>query len=331
MKKVYLTIVMIVILALALAFAVSAESVHNENTVDYSETVTLNDGTVLPLFDENKEALVWYIDGKDENGRTKYTSAITDKTAKWYVESWNEVTGFSVVLEDGTPISNDNLVVVNMMDDDVVKNSGPGSKFYGEPVTDSKTMVQGRKNLEYFYLRLDTRTLNNSSFASCSKLKYINLEDLTLLRRMAQNNQFASCTSLFEGQVLDLSRTQLTEFEGSGTFSRVPIKGIKFPETMTKIGSEKTFSNCTQLEFISIGNKAKIGSDGFTGCTALKAIYYVGTEEELNATTIVSLVEGALVKSYAEYKALSDKSGVYVVYNYSRCEAFNQGVSICSI
>ena len=149
-KKLYLVLAMVAILVLALAFAVSAESVHNENTVDYSETVTLSDGTVLPLFDENKQALVWYIDGKDENGNTKYSSSLTVETAKWYVENWNEVTGFSVVLTDGTQISNNNLVVVNMMDDGVVKNSGPGSAYYGQPVTDSKTMVSGRKNLEYF-------------------------------------------------------------------------------------------------------------------------------------------------------------------------------------
>jgi hypothetical protein len=95
---------------------------------------------------------------------------------------------------------------------------------------------------------------------------------------------------------------------------------------MTKIGSGKSFSNCTSLEFISIGNKVKIGADAFEGCTSFKTIFYVGTLDELNATTIVSLLDGALVKSYTEYKALSDKSGQYIVYNYSSCEAFNNGV-----
>ncbi len=324
-KKLFLTVVVAFVFAVILAFAVSAESVHNENTVDYSATVTLNNGTVLPLYDENKNALIWYIDGKDENGNTKYSSAITVKTAKWYTENWNEVTGFGVALEDGTKIDNNNIVVVNMMDDGVVKNSGPGTQYYGQPVTAFKNMVAGRKNLEYYYLRLDTTHINTNTFAGCAKLKYINLENLTQLQRMAQNSQFAGCTSLFDGQVLDLSRTKLYEFEGSSTFSGVPFKGVKFPETMKKIGSGTTFINCTKLEFISIGNKAKFGSSAFEGCTSLKAIYYVGTLEELNASTVGNVVT-ATTKSYAEYKVLSDKSGVYAVYNYSRCEAFNQGV-----
>lgn len=53
-KRIFLTFVMVFVFALMLAFAVSAGTVHNENTVDYSATVTLDDGTVLPLFDENK-------------------------------------------------------------------------------------------------------------------------------------------------------------------------------------------------------------------------------------------------------------------------------------
>ena len=56
-KRLFLTFVMIFVFALTLAFAVSADTIHNENTVDYNATVTLDDGTVLPLFDENKEAL----------------------------------------------------------------------------------------------------------------------------------------------------------------------------------------------------------------------------------------------------------------------------------
>jgi hypothetical protein len=79
-KKLYLTIFMAVILTVMLALLVSADTVHNENTVDYSATVTLNDGTVLPLYDGNKDALVWYMDGKDENGNTKYSSVPTEKS-----------------------------------------------------------------------------------------------------------------------------------------------------------------------------------------------------------------------------------------------------------
>ena len=57
---VFLMLIMAVIFAVTLAVAVFADSVHNENTVDYSATVTLNDGTVCPLYDSDKNALIWY-------------------------------------------------------------------------------------------------------------------------------------------------------------------------------------------------------------------------------------------------------------------------------
>ncbi|MBQ8146703.1 MAG: leucine-rich repeat domain-containing protein, partial [Clostridia bacterium] len=196
------------------------------------------------------------------------------------------------------------------MDDDVVRNTG-NANFLGKPMDNFKTLFNGLKNLEYCYLRLDTRAINTNSFSGCTKLKYINLENLTQLKTMAQNNHFSGCTSLFDGQVLDLTRTQLSYFENSGTFTDVPLKGVKFPETMTKIGSESTFKNCTKLETITIGSKVTtIGSNAFEGCTSLKAIYYVGTAEQLSASPVSNVIT-ATTKSYAEYKALSDKSGVY--------------------
>ncbi len=325
-KKLFLTIIMATVLVLVLAFAVSADSVHNENTVDYSATVTLGDGAVLRLYDENKEALIWYIDGTDEGGKTKYSSVRADDSNRvtWKAESWDEVQNWDALLEDGKTSIKSKIVVINLMDDDVVRNTGNANYLY-KPMNNFKRLFESMKNLEYCYLRLDTKQINTNSFSGCTKLKYINLENLTQLQRMAQNSQFSGCTSLFDGQVLDLTRTQLYEFEGSSTFSGVPFKGVKFPETMAKVGSGTTFNNCTKLEFVSIGNKARFYGTPFSGCTSLKAIYYVGTLDELTAS-IGSSVVTATTKSYAEYKALSDKSGVYAVYNYSRCEAFNQGV-----
>ncbi len=319
-KRLFLTFVMVFIFALTLAFAVSAGTVHNENTVDYSETVTLDDGTILPLFDENKEALIWYISGK-ENGKNVYSSIRSDSPdVIWPEAGWDEVQTWSI-----TGVDTKKVVVINLMDDDVVRNAGD-SKYIGKPMDKFKTLFQYNTNLEYCYLRLDTRAINNSSFKACTKLKYINLEDLTNLQKMSQQDHFSGCTRLFEGQILDLSKTKLTEFENYNTFKGVPLKGVKFPSTMTKIGNKNTFLNCTNLEFISISSNTKIGAGAFEGCTSFKAIYYVGTLEQLNETTLADLLEGEAVKSYAEYKTLSDKSGQYIVYDYSRCEAFNGGV-----
>ena len=127
-KRLFLTFVMIFVFALTLAFAVSAGTIHNENTVDYSATVTLDDGTVLSLFDENKEALIWYISGTLD-GKNIYSSIRADSSdVKWTAEGWDEVKSWGI-----TGVDKSKVVVINLMDDDVVRNTGNAS-YMGIPV-----------------------------------------------------------------------------------------------------------------------------------------------------------------------------------------------------
>ena len=338
-KKLFLAFVMTFVFAAVLAFAVSAEAVHDSTTVDYSATVTLDDGTVLPLYDENNEALIWYISGT-EGGKNVYTSIRTDSSqVLWHTKSWGEVTGVSIVLEDGTNYDNKKFVVVNMMDDDVVSNYGEGGHTnIGNPITGFKWIFGGAINLEYCYLRLDTSGIYATGFQGCSKLKYINLENLTNLVRIGNNSVFNGCTSLFEGQILDLSKTKLEKIDDGGSiFEGVPLKGIILPETFWRFSASNTFKNCTSLETVVLDKKiSQVGSYIFVGCTSLKAIFYVGTEGELD--TFVATAEaagnngeitGATKISYTNYKALSEAekaSKTYIVYDYSWCDAYNDGV-----
>ena len=122
-RKLFSAFILVIAFTMMFAVVAFAESVHNENTVDYNATVMLDDGTVLPLYDENKEALIWYISGTD-GGKNVYSSIRTDDhQVKWWTKSWGEVTSLSIVLDDGTSYSGNSFVVVNMMDDDVVSNT----------------------------------------------------------------------------------------------------------------------------------------------------------------------------------------------------------------
>jgi len=358
-KKLFLTLVMALVFALALTIAAFAEVVHDESNVDYNEKVTLLDGTVLPLFDENKDALIWYISGTDENGNPIYTSILAeDDQVKWYTETWNEVTGMGINFDDGTKVENKNVVIVNLLDDDIVKNHGPGTAHYGKHITGFKFVFRGWSNLEYVYLRLDTGGFYKESFTNCSKLQYVNLEDLTQLERIGDNYNFAGCTSLFKGQVLDLSKTKLWSIDWNNSFTDVPMIGIKLPNTMTRLGdsfkntalisftlpekitvlNSNMFYNCVDLETVTLshGLTEKIAKNAFYGCTSLNTVYYVGTLEELNALLdrteegneaflAVAGENRENLISYADYQKLSDKSGKYMVYDYSWCEAYNDG------
>lgn len=347
MRKLFLILAISVILAVALTFTVSA--VAPGDTV----SVTVGDTTQdVALFDAEGNALIWYWDA----GNNLVSIRTDDQQVKWYTESWGEVTSVNITFDDGTKISSGNFVVVNMLDDDVVKNSGPGTSHFGGLITGFKLLFANCKKLEYVYLRLDTTGIYRQSFENCTKLKYVNLEDLTMLSRIGDGGNFTNCTSLFEGQILDLSKTKITTIDNGSSFNGVPMAGVIFPSTLKTISSNtfrgscfesiswpttvttmsgSMFKNNSSLESICLSNSlTKIDSDAFLGCTSLNKIFYVGTLDEFGAllanvnTTnndpFFNVANGKKI-SYAEYQALEDKSGSYVVYGYSWCEAYNDG------
>ena len=358
-KKILLILSCALVLMLAFAVTAFAESVH-EGKVDLSATVTLDNGTVVPLFDAEGEALIWYLDG----GELK-SIRTDDQRVKWYTERWDEVTSVGIHIDEGKTISSGNFVVVNMMDDDVVKNhgnvNGEAVQHYGKPVSNFKFLFQGCKNLEYVYLRLDTTSIMKQSFNGCSKLKFINLEDLTKVQRIGDNNNFAGCTSLFKGQVVDLTKlTKLWAIDWCDSFKNVPMAGIKLPSSITRLSGAtfigrglvstyfpinmtamdgKMYKDCTSLTTIGLNGKLTTIADyAFENCTSLTTVYFVGSLEQLN--TLLAGVSktgndpfwavvgenNANVISYSDYQKLADKSGKYVIYDYSQCEVFNDGI-----
>ena len=357
-KKILLSFALAIVFALTLALVVFADSVHNENTVDYNEKVTLSDGTVLPIFDENKEALIWYISGKDEEGKNIYTSIRSDDPQVIYhCETWFEITSTRIDLADGTKIPSSDFVVVNWMDDDVVVNECAKADYIGKAVTGFKLMFQGHKKLEYIYLRHDTTSIMRQNFNGCSNLRYVNFKDLANVTRIGDSQNFSNCVELFKGQVLDLTGlVNLKRIDGGGSFNGLKVIGVKLPSSITQIGSwtfqstaiesfvwpmtvttmeGSMFKNNTALKEIYISNTlTKIDGDAFLNVNTLEKIFFVGTKDELN-TLITNtnatgnstfLAVAANIISYEEYLALEDKSGKYAVYDFSYCVAYNEGV-----
>lgn len=270
-----------------------------------------------------------------------------------------EVSDMWIALESGT-IGKGNIVVLNLMDDDVKVNepNGTNQAYIGGIVNCVKTIQWANKILEYAYLRLDTAAIQQSAFNGCPKLKYVNVEDLTELRQIAGGSSFANCNVLFSDKTLDLTRTKLTNIGGQGTFNNTPICNIKLPATCTYI-EEWSFQSTKLTSFAFPENVAIIKGSQFNDTktlveiyihkntttinnrafnnTALERIFYVGTLEELNTLldntgadnnvpfwNVVGANRENII-SYADYLALEDKSGSFVVYGYSYCEAYNDG------
>ena len=263
-----------------------------------------------------------------------------------------EVNALTITV-NGSSQGDENIVVFNVMDDDVLTNKG-------NPFNCFKDIFWSNKNLQYAFLRLDTVAIQANALNSCSNLKYLNIEDIFELRQIGGSQSLSGCTSLFAGEnkVLDLTGTKLCAISGNGAFNNVPIVGLKLPNTVTTFldwniqgtaitsftfptgvatiaGSQ--FNDCKSLKEIYINKTTtKISARAFNN-TILEKVFFTGSLDELNALiantdftnnaplTAVLGENNANIISYKDYLALADKSGNYVVYNYSYCEAYKDG------
>ena len=355
-KKILLIAVIAAMLICTLAIAVSAEGIHNSQTVNFNETVTLRDGTVCNLFDENGNALIWFRNlGVLQSVRADDTDSSDGNWVEYILPKSNYAALANINIHIGDSlVGTSDIVVFNIMDDDIdadmdINTDGiqPFTVFIETFNKDNKS-PWGTMKLEYAYLRHDTTAIGGKAFAKCVYLKYVNFENLTELKTIGPistfnyGGAFVGCTSLFEGQTLDLSKTQLTAFGWGnscteGNFEGVPMSELKLPLTLETI-RQRDFKDCTNLTTVYFGDLiSSVESNAFSGCTNLVKIYFTGTEyqysslqDKITATGNDSLFAVAgdndiNVISYSDYNALSDKSGKYVIYNFSTCE-YNDGV-----
>ncbi|MBR2297118.1 MAG: leucine-rich repeat protein [Clostridia bacterium] len=348
------------------AESVHAGKVDLSATVTLSGSYTDAEGnaiTTVNLFDAEGNALIWYKNGsilesiRADDARVIYKCTYAFGVGNSTVGSVTayEVSDMWIELDSGN-IAKGNIVVLNLMDDDVLINN---NRDIGQPVNCLKTIAGSNKVLEYAFCRLDTVAIQQEAFCGCTSLKYINLEDLTELRQIGGSQTFGQSSLLFKGETLDLTGTKLCAISGNGAFNGVPIVGLKLPSTVTSLNdwniqgtaitsfvfptgvtsiAGSQFNDCKSLTTIYINNTTtKIYARAFNN-TALEKVFFVGTEAEAialidasdmtNNSPLVDVIgeSNANLISYANYQKLQDKSGKYFVYDYSYCEAYNEGV-----
>ncbi len=354
-KKILLIASLTVMLICMFTVAASAERIHNSQTVNFNETVTLRDGTVCNLFDENGNALIWFRNlGTLQSIRADDTDSSDGNWIEYILPKSNYAALANINIHIGNSlVGTSDIVVFNIMDDDIdadmdINTDGiqPFTVFIETFNKDNKS-PWGTMKLEYVYLRHDTTAIGGKAFAECVYLKYVNFENLTELKTIGPistynyGGAFEGCTSLFEGQTLDLSKTQLTAFGwgnacAEGNFQGVPMSELRLPLTLETI-KQRDFQDCANLTTVYFGNLiSTIEGNAFYGCTNLAKIYFIGTKDQYlsiqsnisetgNDSLFAVASDDANIISYSDYNSLLDKSGKYVIYDFSACE-YNDGV-----
>lgn len=298
-------------LALAMLVCLFAISVSAAEPDASGETVTLADGTVCPIWDTEGNGLIWYVASTDDAGVNTYAYVVANSGEVDYMGSWTGTVHGKTVYEvnkitvnvGGVSYGVDKMAVVNMKKDVLLTSN----KCVGEKINCFSKSFSGSKTLEYMYAPVDTISFQAETFKSCSNLKYVNFEELTELRKVGSQD-FNGCSSLCDGEVLDLSNTQLIEIGGNG-FCHMNFTGFIFPETIQTIGNcifqsckklvsvhfpdsvtsftnfNYTFDACSNLEtitgldsYMAKGKLTYFGAYAFNGCKKLKNVDGIMTD-----------------------------------------------------
>lgn len=251
-KRILLVVAMLAMLVCLFAITSSAQEINADYLNKMTSgmlTVTLEDGTVCKLYDENGKALSWYWDADGE---------LTSVRAEDLVYGFNGTELNSIALSDGYVLARDankgKAVVVNLRElknsngeditdfdtDNMFKEDSPLQHiFMPDTIVHMQTFAFGFKDANkshligcYFSENSKLKTVSSSMFLNCNELKYFNMPvGVTKIGASA----FSGCASLGE-MYIPSGVTQLGENDNTAT---------------------SPFNGCTNMYFVNIPGEAK--------------------------------------------------------------------------
>jgi len=254
-------------------------------TVNYEETATLADGTILPIYDGNHNPLIWYVSGTDASGNNVYSSVPNNRnepnaandTYVTYVSStgeWaqlNDIYIHTYDIETGDYVStiDDNLqiVVLNLREFDMIYLGGINANY-----------------IQYMYYPATLKDCPEK-FKGKTALRLVDMSVCeNLVGGFGGTQNFSGCTNLHTVR-LPIGPNYTFEGKNNWKFKNTAISSIVIPEAVTSIGTDN-FYGCKNLESIYIlGNQTSLGQRNFEECTNLTNIYILGDNPTIDITS----------------------------------------------
>ena len=254
-------------------------------TVNYEETATLADGTILPIYDGNHNPLIWYVSGTDASGNNVYSSVpnnlnepnAANDTYVTYVSStgeWaqlNDIYIHTYDIETGDYVStiDDDLqiVVLNLREFDMIYLGGINADY-----------------IQYMYYPATLKDCPEK-FKGKTALRLVDMSVCeNLVGGFGGTQNFSGCTNLHTVR-LPIGPNYTFEGKNNWKFKNTAISSIVIPEAVTSIGTDN-FYGCKNLESIYIlGNQTSLGQRNFEECTNLTNIYILGDNPTIDITS----------------------------------------------
>ena len=297
MKKKIIPILSMMCLVVCM-LAISAGAVSTTGNIDYDEMATLVDGTVLPIYDEDRNPLIWYISGTEtavneageEITKNIYSSVVSTATKEnpdkngYYVvyngtnPTFTGPTGEKLTYHYSQSIYiksvNDAAVNVLCKDKMVVANMR-GTKigdFQGGTINALQYLYAPECMVRSGDLR-NSKSLKVADYTQSTSLRELLTE---IIKTRSTEIRFPTIEPVYDenGVLINAFTIGSFCFQGSGRTA------IEFPETLYKV-DKNAFQNCKQLTSIGYTpNLTIIGNDAFESCYVLTGLDFASTSLE---------------------------------------------------
>lgn len=328
-----LLIVALGIMIFTCLFAISVFADAN-----YSESVTLADGTVLSLWDEDGLGLIWYINGTDvDTGKNTYASVSNLQQDSTLGEAYVKYTSYtgntkvnyymnslSIVDENGTTYDKNTVVVANLSYSSEKPLYLPNQTVPFNALNEKA--FQNCTNLEYVLLPDNLIKVHNYCFSGCSKLKECDMSNTSLVE--IGTNVFLNDTALvYAGLPNTLESLSGNIFYGCTALQNVDGINSIFKNIAENGGSlpNGLFRNCSSLnmDIILCEGITAIGEYTFLGCTSLSCfeelvipntVTTIGRSAFNSSTQIETIRLGSSLVSFGGQTVFRGCSSVTTVY-----------------
>ena len=283
MKRIVFTALMVALFVCLLAFSAYATEIN------YAETATIADGTVVPIYDAEHNPLIWYVSGTDSEGENIYASVPNNRNSA--NENKDTYVTYTINTSWMTQLENINIHIWN-------DNLGDYQVFTEENLQVVVVNLRGLTSFEYIHRGLKVSNIQYIYFNEilkdfCEYFKgstALRLVDLSVCINLSGGlggaRNFYNCTNLHTIRLAPGTSYTLTCSANSNwRFSYTAITEIVITPNITSIGIDN-FKNCTKLESIYIlGNTTSLGQRNFYGCSNLTNIYILGDNPQIDITS----------------------------------------------
>ena len=332
--------------------------------VDYNEKATLADGTVLPIYDENQNPLIWWISG-EENGKNVYSSVPNNRKEP----NANNDTYVTYTNGNGNQLRDITFYIYD-------EASGTYIPYTDKDLKLVVVNLRGLTGFVYLHQNFNFKNIQciyfHEELLDCCKFfagsTDLRLVDLTVCTKMTGGfggvRNFYNCTNLHTirlapGASYSLKCSQNNNWRFSGT----AVVSFVFPENITNLGIDN-FKDNSKLESIYIlGNNTSLGQRNFLNCPNLTNIYILGDDPQITTTEFAenfyscvdgnkvldfsntgkyfffatenseylenmrAAIEATAVVSYSSYKANPQNytEGRYIISGITECDALYKG------